>query len=229
MQQRPWSLLDALIVFSAAQGAAFLILFGLGFVRDAAPINPSPVLMAVITVPVVLLAGTLIIFKKNGGLAFLRSRLPAKSIIRQVPVGILAGLIIKGVADLSIILERDLLGVKIQSTNPFVLEQGLNASPGIFAGAAIAVTVFIPLAEEIFFRGYVYTAIRQRLHPIGAVGLSAFIFGFAHLNLSLLGPLTLIGLSLILLFEYTGSLTAPIVAHATLNAFAVLLSRFVST
>ncbi|MGH2979109.1 MAG: lysostaphin resistance A-like protein, partial [Solirubrobacterales bacterium] len=84
-----------------------------------------------------------------------------------------------------------------------------------------------PLAEEIFFRGFLYQAFRNSFGVLPGALLSAVIFGAIHLEFFKLVQLAILGVILALLFEKTKSLWPPIILHAVNNslAFAYLLSQ----
>jgi membrane protease YdiL (CAAX protease family) len=85
----------------------------------------------------------------------------------------------------------------------------------------------VPIAEELFYRGFVHRALRTRLALWPAVGLSSTIFGLAHWvggdDLSTVPPRIFYGIVLALLLERTGSLYPGIVAHAYANIPALAL------
>ena len=83
---------------------------------------------------------------------------------------------------------------------------------------ALSVVILAPIAEELFFRGVVYTAIKQAGYPGLAIGFSAIFFASIHGSLALILPLTLLAIVLIWIYEKTGSIFAPILVHATFNA-----------
>jgi membrane protease YdiL (CAAX protease family) len=88
--------------------------------------------------------------------------------------------------------------------------------------AILAVSV-APLAEEAFFRGMIYNALRQRLHPILAAVLQSAIFGFVHLPLGLVAATTIavVGMALVAVYDWRKTLLAPVVLHALVNAVGV--------
>jgi membrane protease YdiL (CAAX protease family) len=89
-------------------------------------------------------------------------------------------------------------------------------------GAAAILTA--PVVEEMLFRGILYPAIRRAgFHRLAWWG-SAMAFGAVHLNLATFVPLTALALILVWLYENTGNLLAPVVAHSVFNAmnFALL-------
>lgn len=93
----------------------------------------------------------------------------------------------------------------------------------------VAVVVVAPLCEEVLFRGYIYPALKKFAGPwIGWV-VSALFFSAAHGSVSVLIPLFFFGLILVLLYEWTGSIWAPIAAHAVFNGATVvaqMMDRF---
>lgn len=96
----------------------------------------------------------------------------------------------------------------------------------------LALVVLAPVAEEVLFRGLLFSALRKRLQFAGAALITSLLFGLAHIfgneqGASLLwiaGIDTLI-LSLVLCYvrEKTGRLWAPIILHAIKNSIAFLV------
>lgn len=103
--------------------------------------------------------------------------------------------------------------------------------PAAVRGTALAllgpvVMVAAPLAEEAFFRGFLYQGLRRRYRVWPSALVSALLFGMAHFtgvaSLQLLLPLALVGLGLALVYERRRSLLSAICAHATFNVFGFL-------
>ncbi len=82
---------------------------------------------------------------------------------------------------------------------------------GVFA------IVIAPVAEEMLFRGVLYTAIKQLGFRRIALWGTACLFALIHMNLSTFVPLTLLAVGLALLYEKTNTLLAPIIAHGCFN------------
>jgi len=86
----------------------------------------------------------------------------------------------------------------------------------VFTG--LVVIVLTPLAEEMVYRGFLYTGLRRLVGPWIAAASSALIFsaihGSAYGALALFG----IGLALAWIYERTASLAAPVALHAVFNA-----------
>jgi membrane protease YdiL (CAAX protease family) len=90
-------------------------------------------------------------------------------------------------------------------------------------GAAMLVITFAPFAEEFFFRGFFYRALRTKLPIVAAAVVVGLIFGAIHLGgtpVELLPPLMILGVVFCLLYEKTGTLFAPIALHAFNNTIA---------
>ena len=99
----------------------------------------------------------------------------------------------------------------------------------IFAGLLIVVVA--PLSEELFFRGFMYAGLRRSLPLWPAALISALVWGSLHLgggNVGVALQLSVFGVILAWLYERSGTLWAPILAHLINNAiaFALLMSGF---
>lgn len=82
---------------------------------------------------------------------------------------------------------------------------------------AFVVIVAAPVGEEIFFRGFLFGALRRRFGFATSALVSAAAFGAFHV-LPLLMPLMfIVGLGLAAVYERRGTLIASISAHAAFN------------
>jgi membrane protease YdiL (CAAX protease family) len=91
------------------------------------------------------------------------------------------------------------------------------------ATITILAVVLAPFAEEIFFRGFIFTGIGNRYgYGWGAV-FSALIFAIAHLmQPGAFLPIFLLGLLLAWLYKKTGSIWACIITHSVYNSLALV-------
>jgi hypothetical protein len=95
------------------------------------------------------------------------------------------------------------------------------------AGAAltfIALVLWTPFTEEVFFRGFVFAGLWPRLGSTGAIIVSALIFSLFHIAYGVLIPIFITGVLLAWLYRRTGSLWPSIVAHAGQNGIALSLT-----
>jgi len=83
--------------------------------------------------------------------------------------------------------------------------------------AFFAVVIVAPIAEEMFFRGFLYQALRRWRGVGQGIALSALIFALAHVSLLIIPSIFALGVILAYLFEKRGSLAATIAAHMTYN------------
>ena len=106
-----------------------------------------------------------------------------------------------------------------------VLRQSMSW-PGS-ATLGIAAIILAPLAEEIFFRGILYPAVKQAGYPRLALWGTVLFFAVVHMNAVTFLPLAVLALLLTALYELTDNLLAPIVAHALFNALNFITLFFV--
>jgi len=95
--------------------------------------------------------------------------------------------------------------------------------PRMIALASIGIAIVAPVGEEVFFRGFMYQGLKSHMPTWAAAALSSAVFGLVHISPVEFFALFALGLALTWLFERTGNLTAPIVAHAMNNAISTAL------
>ena len=79
---------------------------------------------------------------------------------------------------------------------PFMVEAYKTASS--LPPLLLAIVVVAPIFEEIFFRGFLFQGIRySRLGPIGAVGITSFIWAVIHLQYGIYGIVIIFALGLL--------------------------------
>jgi uncharacterized protein len=106
--------------------------------------------------------------------------------------------------------------------------QDLGADEGTFGmiAAGFMVVCVAPVAEEFFFRGFFYRALRSRFSILAAAAIDGALFGVIHFDFSssdallILPPLAVLGFMFCLVYERTGSLYPVIALHAFNNALA---------
>ena len=99
---------------------------------------------------------------------------------------------------------------------------GADNSQLATVGAGVLFVVIAPVAEEFFFRGFLYGALRSRLRvPLAALA-GGVVFGSLHVftGLEAVPLLIAMGVILCLLYERTQSLYPCIAFHALNNALA---------
>jgi uncharacterized protein len=116
----------------------------------------------------------------------------------------------------------------VQPDTQQTVAQDLGADQGTFGmiAAGFMVICVAPLAEEFFFRGFFYRALRSRYSVLVAALIDGILFGIIHWDLStadgllIVPPLAALGFMFCLVYERTGSLYPVIALHAFNNAIA---------
>ena len=116
----------------------------------------------------------------------------------------------------------------ISESDDLPQELGVDSSTAALVAVAVLVCVLAPIAEELFFRGFCFTALRRTLGMLPGAVLTGIIFGAIHLGSSeieFIVPLMVFGFLLCLLYVKTGSILPCIVLHALNNALALGVSE----
>ena len=95
---------------------------------------------------------------------------------------------------------------------------------GVLALTVLLACLIGPLAEELFFRGVLYTAIRQRSSRLLATLVSGAAFALLHTNILGFLSIMLLGCLLAYLYERTGSLLSPLAVHILHNTLLMSLA-----
>jgi len=97
---------------------------------------------------------------------------------------------------------------------------------GSVAVAAFLIVIAAPLSEEVFFRGFMFGGLRRSMSLWPAAVISAIVWGSLHLGAGNVGvaiQLAVFGVILAWLYERSGTLWAPVLAHTINNTIAFVL------
>jgi membrane protease YdiL (CAAX protease family) len=100
---------------------------------------------------------------------------------------------------------------------------GTNEGTALLLLSAGLTCVVAPICEELLFRGFIFTALRNWLGTLPAAVITGLLFGGVHYGSAPtldLVPLAALGFGLCLLYRYTGSLYPSIVVHSLNNSVA---------
>lgn len=112
----------------------------------------------------------------------------------------------------------------ISETDDLPSDLGADKSTAALVAVAVLVTVVAPIAEEVFFRGYFFAAVRNWRGPGPAAVITGLVFGLIHAGsapVAFLVPLAFLGFVLCLIYQRTGSLYPCITLHALNNSLAL--------
>ncbi len=108
----------------------------------------------------------------------------------------------------------------------------LFESRAVLPLAGVAIVLAAPLAEEIFFRGFIFPGLLRPFGLVGAMVISGFLFGLFHVtgpeSLGLVLPFGLVGMLFAWLYYRTGSLWASIATHLLFNLVSFFLLALAS-
>ncbi len=162
----------------------------------------------------------LVFGRRHASLSDLGWRMPR---LQWIPVAVVASLASLVLLTWLLNLEAGLVHVQNAQVSTVQGEYGHQ-----FAIALLLLSVEVPLAEETFFRGFVYGWMRRHLNVPAAAVLSGCFFAAAHVGWGtsteeiLFLPLALLGVLLALLYEYSGSLLPGAIVHGLFNLVETL-------
>jgi ABC-2 type transport system permease protein/sodium transport system permease protein len=145
------------------------------------------------------------------------------------PAALLAGLLLGG--SLWPLLLHLLEFVTTANEGHEELLAGMRQSREGIEGLLLFSTVVAAVAEELFFRGFLFHALRARTNAWLTIGATALLFGLTHvflggaLGIERLLPSTLLGLVLGTLCWLTRSVWPGLILHVTHNTCLVLFGQ----
>ena len=107
-------------------------------------------------------------------------------------------------------------------------ELGAGDSTLNLVAVTVLVTIIAPLAEELFFRGFMFTTLWRWLGWIPGAVFAGAIFAAIHVgsvDAVFLPPLVVLGIGLCVLYRQTGSLLPCFALHALNNSLAMGASQ----
>lgn len=142
------------------------------------------------------------------------------SIGKTIWYSFLALLAIFLVSFLYVFLINSLFSIEAPSSKIEVLVRNRSLSSNILL---VVVTLIAPFSEEVFFRGFLYSAFKKSWGVNAGLFLSSLLFAAVHLELYSFIPLMIIGWILAYMFEKTKSLIPAIFLHGVYNLILILI------
>lgn len=118
------------------------------------------------------------------------------------------------------------LGLFNLQVEPQLIQQmgtSTQALPLLIAGVFVA-----PISEELFFRGFLYAGLREKIGVAWAAIVSAALFSVAHITPTAIPSLFMIGLLFALLYERGRSIWPSAILHTTINVIGLLAAYMVA-
>jgi membrane protease YdiL (CAAX protease family) len=136
------------------------------------------------------------------------------------PIAVLFGAYLVLGVYVAIIELSGLADLTPQSTLP----EDVFDSPFTLPLAGVLALLAAPLAEETFFRGFLFPGLRNRLGTLRAALASSLLFAVLHFNIGSIIPFTAIGMLLAWAYVVSGSLWMAIGAHFAFNAISFIIT-----
>jgi len=124
------------------------------------------------------------------------------------------------VSFLYVLIMSSVLGIEAPSSKIEILIMNRSVSNTVLL---IVVSFIGPIIEEVFFRGFLYSAFKKNWGVLPALFLSSILFSLVHLEIYSFIPLFIIGWLLAYIFEKTKSLFPAIFLHAVYNLILILI------
>ena len=226
----PWGVGEAVLVFAVSVVLASVVSYALALVLRSSFSATASVFLVIFTSSVVLysflLAGTFFSVKVRHGSTLAAIGLRSDGFGRGVAMGFVMGapvfVVAIGVAYAIQKLFHPTTTDQL-SRSVTTLSSG-NVGWGLVALLAVTLILLAPICEEIFFRGFLYPALRNRMSRQPAMILNGVLFAAAHFEIVGFLPRFLLGWGLCYVYERNRTLGGPMTAHALYNALVLLLA-----
>jgi membrane protease YdiL (CAAX protease family) len=217
-----WPAWTAPVALIAGFGAAIFAYVLLGVVAAAAGADPnhppSEVDIAATVIQDLALIGSAVVFARMTS----RPR-PWHFGLRPTRVGVAVAWVVTGFVAFIVFSAVWVTALGIHQRDDLPKQLGAGNGPLALAAVALLVCVIAPIAEEFFFRGYFFTALRSWKGVWPAAIITGVVFGAIHAGSAPVGylvPLAVFGIVLCVVYWRTGSLYPCISLHALNNSLA---------
>lgn len=221
-----WGIGDMVLASAISLGAFGLFFLAIGGVSTVNQWegNPSSLAwLAAIAESVLLLSVWLIVVKKY--------RLSWSAVGVRLPSGggafILAAAALLGSLVFTSAYAFIVSGLGFDALVPEPLPIELAEDSALMLVSVLALGVWVPFAEEVFFRGFLFAGLAARYGLYVGVAVSAFLFAVVHFSLATIIPIFVTGILFGLVYHVTRSIWIPVAAHSAQNILALLASRYV--
>jgi len=229
----PWGVGEAIIIFAISFFGASALSFGVYMALKATMSSTTALFLLIFLSSVILytllLGGTFFSVKVRHGSSLTALGLRLDGLGAGFATGIGLGIpLFLGAMLLAYF--SSLFFRNPTSTDVFSRSVNKISSGGVNAGLIfllfVTLVVLAPVCEEIFFRGYLYPALRNRLDKQPAMLINGLLFAAAHFEILGFLPRFFLGYGLCYIYESRRNLSGPIAGHALYNGLILLLEGF---
>jgi membrane protease YdiL (CAAX protease family) len=234
VRERSWSPWLAVPLALAAVVAGVIAFAVAGLVRDALVAPPTHVdgltgvaahgtppalgIASTLVQDLALAAGVLVVVRIASGGVLRAGALG----LRGARVGSSVGYVVVGYVAFLAVSAAWTSALSIGDRENIPVQLGTRDSALALIGSGLLVGAVAPIAEELFFRGFLFGALRRYGFPLAAL-VSGLAFGGAHVASAPVGyllPLAVLGVILCAIYERTGSLYPCMALHCVNNSVA---------
>ncbi len=226
----PWGIGEALIIFFIALVSTSVVSIALFAVLNSIADTTTAVFMLIFLSSVImyglLLGGTYYSVKVRHGSNLTALGLKLDGIGKSIATGVGLGIPLFIGALILAYLSQYIL----EPTNTDYLSKSMSeisrgsVNVGLIVLFIFALVILAPVCEEIFFRGYLYPALRNRMNKQPAMLVNGLMFAAAHFDLFGFLPRFLLGYGLCWIYDRDRTLGGPIAGHALYNGLILLIS-----
>jgi len=156
---------------------------------------------------------------------------PASFGLRRVPLGPAAGWTLLAFIAFWVLTAIYISAVGQPDQQELTRDLREEESLAALIGYGVLLAFVAPLAEELFFRGFVFGVLREKLGTVWGVLATGFVFGLVHVAgspIETVGVLIILGSLLCVLYLKTGSLLPCIALHAINNSISFAATKSLS-
>lgn len=222
-----WDMWDALKVIILFLFFGYVIMITESFLISIFPfLKENDTIISIANTTIMDLIGITVVFYfaiRQYGHKIADLGLSLKNFLKNVSYGILGYISLLPVLLCSLFITTLLISIFRYEPQPqpifsmFIEEEKLS----ILTYLTFFVAIVGPIMEEVFFRGFLYSAIKKEVGIKLAIVISAVLFSVLHAHVVGFLPIFILGVFAAYLYEKTGSLIAPITVHITHNLIMV--------
>ncbi|MDI6800003.1 MAG: type II CAAX endopeptidase family protein [Actinomycetota bacterium] len=221
-----WTILDifkviffTLVIMASCISAFFIARLWINFSLPSNIIGPLEMLL----IYAALFLSVLFFGPKTKGARLSELRLVKFNFFKAASASITWLLAIKLSTGLYVTLTENLFGLGPPQDNFELIPKIFGDGMAGFILAVLLMVIVAPVVEEIFFRGFIYPALRDKIGMVWAATTSSFIFALFHGDAWLIVPIMMLGIVLVHLFEKQESLWPSILLHSMYNLMTVVI------
>ena len=116
------------------------------------------------------------------------------------------------------------LAINVDFLMPPEIPKSILGNKSFIIVNLVVIGMFVPFAEEIFFRGFLMISIARHIGLYKSLLLTSILFACLHGHVGLLIPILFCSITVSMVFIYFRSLWAPITVHSIQNILVSIVA-----